>query len=287
MPGPPIRGGGRIGGSGQRPMRRLTQPRLRRPVGRRPGQRMAEPRPGTELHQPRRLGGGARGGQLEVQLLRGRPQQTRISGGVGARENQQHPRIRGQLRHSGLEALLDPARHRRGRRQCEAAGLRQLEQGQRISTGLGEHPIPHPQIEGQRLVRGQQLARGLVVQATDHECGQLVQPTSAVLIAGGEHHRDRFGRDAPGDEGQHTRRGGVHPVRVIDDAQQWAFGRDCRQQLEGGQAGAERVRCRIDRTEGDQQCVAVRRGQRIEIPRYRRAQLVQCRERQFDLELRP
>ncbi len=126
-----------------------------------------------------------------------------------------------------------------------------------------------------------------VAQSADRQPGQSVQSRGIDAIAGREHHRDRLGRDAPRQECQRPRRGGVHPVCVVDEAQQRTFRRGGRQQLQRGQADAERVRRAVGQPERDQQRVPVGGRERIEARQHRQAQLMQCRERQLTLELRP
>jgi hypothetical protein len=96
VPRPAVRISGRVGGLRER---RVHLPHVlsrRRPVGRRPRQRVPEPHPRAELRQPRlhRRRPGLHG---DPQPPRGPPHQQWVSGRIGCRQRQQEPRLLWQI----------------------------------------------------------------------------------------------------------------------------------------------------------------------------------------------
>ncbi len=135
---------------------------------------MAEGDPGRHGEQP--VGLGRLGGVGAEAKTPGRPpQQRRVAGRFGRGQQQQEP---GRLRERGDPppvTLFDPVGQRPSAGQPESAGqLRrghpagQLEQGQRVTAGLGDDPVPDPLIEPPRQHRGQQRPGVRIGEPRDH-----------------------------------------------------------------------------------------------------------------------
>jgi hypothetical protein len=122
-----------------------------------------------------------------------------------------------------------------------AGGGDQLQQGQRIAPGLGEHV--RPQV-GRYRVRslGQQPVRGVIVQAGEAQFRQAGgEELGRVLVPRGEDHGDRLRVQPTGGEQQRMRRTVVQPVRVVDQAQQRPVLGQLRQQGQHRQSDQEPV----------------------------------------------
>ncbi|MEU8141655.1 hypothetical protein [Nonomuraea sp. NPDC048901] len=158
---------------------------------------------------------------------------------LGRRDQQEQPGLRGQAVHPVQEALLDPARQRLGIQEAEPARqiTRQLQQGQRGSPGLGHEPVADVLIDLDVRHRGQQGVRVFRCQACDLELRQSEQVLGP--LARTEDEGDRLREEPPGDEAEDLPRGPVHPLRVVDHAEQGTLLRGVRQQAQYGQRDQE------------------------------------------------
>lgn len=135
VPRAAVRIGLRVGDVRQRQMDGPAVLLRRRPVYRRPHQRMAERHAGAE-RQPLLRAVGERLRLRHAEPAAGTPHQGRRLG----RGEQQHRDLPGQLLDPGQEALLDPSRQRVGAQQAEPARhlrhrqpARQLQQRERVA----------------------------------------------------------------------------------------------------------------------------------------------------------
>jgi hypothetical protein len=153
MPGPSVRILLRVGHGGQRRVQLLPFAQRRRAVGRRAGQRMAEPDPAAELDQSRLHGRRARPG-TDAQAAGRPPQQRPVAGRIGRGQLQQPAGLGGQGVQLAGEAGLDPAGQRRDSGQAEPAGqlgrgqaAREFQQRQRVAPGLGDDQVADPRVQ--------------------------------------------------------------------------------------------------------------------------------------------
>ncbi len=96
----------------------------------------------------------------------------------------------------------------------------ELEQGQRVAPRLGHQPVDdlRGRCGAQALV--QQRAGGLGVETGEHQLVQAVGPERSLgAVPSGEDHEDAVGVDPTCTEEQGVSRGGVEPVRIVDEAQ--------------------------------------------------------------------
>ena len=123
-------------------------------------------------------------------------------------------------------------------------------------------------------------------EPSERQLRQARQLALVARLADREHDRHRLRQQPPRDEPEDLRRGGIEPLRVIDEAQQRPLRGDLGQQAERGQRDQEAVRRGAGRRpERDAQGVLLRLRQRAEPVEHRRAQLMQPRERQLHLRL--
>ncbi len=280
----------RIGGLGQGAVHLLFLPGRRRPVGGRAHQRVPEQHPGAELGQarvgrrPRRVG-------ADPEPPGRPPDQCRIPGRLGRRQQQQPPRRVRQRLDAPPETLLDPPRqrHRAGQPEPASQLLRgqpawQLQQRQRVAARLGDELIADPLVQRAGQRRAQQRPRIVVPQPPDHQLRQPRQITGR--DPGREHQPDRLRPQPPRDERQNLRRGMIEPLLVIDQAHQRPGRSHLRQQAQHRQADQKPVRHR-PRTHPERgpQRITLRHRQPPQPIQHRRAQLMQPGERQLHLRL--
>ncbi len=275
-------------------------------VDRRADQGVPEPHRLPDVQQParlRRLGGLRVEPQLS-QLVSDPPEQVRIAGGIRGCGEQQRLGVGRQG--SGLaqvELFQGPAqRHRVGQRRiADQLGRTQLpsrlDERERVATGRGDDPRAHAEVQSTADDRGEQAGRRRVGQAGESEVRQSREmvhasaatsaPSAARQLARGEHHSDRVGVQAPGDERQDV--GGllVQPVRVVDHAEQRPRVGARGEQRQRGEADEEPVRRQrvLLEAEDQPQRVALRDGQCFEAAQQRTQQLVQRRETELGLGL--
>jgi hypothetical protein len=185
-----------VGRVGQRTVHALAVLQRGRGVHRRSHQRMAERHPLADRQEPVRVCAG-RGRRADLQPLGRAPEQHRVPDGLGRRDQQQQP-CRGRQRRQPLgEALLDPARQRRGVGQPEPArelgrrpATRELQQRERVALRLRQNPITHPLIKPAGHHRPEQLARIVVVQSAHAELRQPFEISPAQRLARGQYQPD-------------------------------------------------------------------------------------------------
>ena len=251
---------------------------------------MPKSHPGAELDQPcvhRRCTRLDRNAQL-----RGRaPHQRPVPGRVGRRQRQQPPGLVGQGGQLAGEAILDPPGQRRGAGQAKPARqlrrgqpARQLQQRQRITTGLGDDQVGDPRVQRPGQRQGQQRPSVIVPEPLDDELRQPGQVSAR--IAGREHEPHRVGSQAARREPQRLHRRPIQPLLVIDHANQGTFPGHLRHQAQHRQAHQKPLgrRPSADPERGPQR-IALRHRNLAEMIQERRAQLMQPRERQFHLRL--
>ena len=205
----------RIGRLGQRPMHAPPVLGRCRPVDRRAHERMAEPHPGAELEQPRRL--GRQPPRPAAMPEQRRPRATAASGrrparpprraaaaGVSAGSGSTRRRKLSSIRLGSGSVAGSPKPPASSRRRQPA---RQLQQRQRVAARLGDDPVAHALVQRPAAPpTPSSVARVAVRQAFEP---QLRQPGQRVELAGlahGEHQRDRLRQQAPRHEGEHLHR---------------------------------------------------------------------------------
>ena len=209
--------------------------RSRRPVDRRSHERMTEPDLPGDADQPVCLSRASILVEIDAQRLGRAPENRHVTDRI-RRDQQQHP-LRGHLErpHTAQEAFLDPAREPFRIGESEAArelvrtqAVREFEQGQRITVGLGDDPVSHLGVQSTGDHGGQQVAGVGLGEALDDHAGnprELVQGD-----AGGEDQREGIRFGAPGDKGQGLQGFLVDPLCVIDETQERSFSRKIGQQ---------------------------------------------------------
>ncbi len=149
---------------------------------------------------------------------------------------------------------------------------RQFEQGERVAFGGGEEALPGVEGEAGEPFT-EQLRGGLVVERAEDELVEAGRgEVGGVAVADGEQHRDRFGRQAPGDEQQDVGRVGVEPVGVVHDAQDRSHRRRLGEEAEHRDADGEAVLARAllvlgrgGQAQDHAQHALVGRGERAEV----------------------
>jgi hypothetical protein len=192
-----------------------------------------------------------------------------------------------------LEALFDSALERYRARQPEAPRqlggretVRKLQQRQRVPASLSHDLVGDPLVQPPRDHRGQQVARGPIPQAFDHQVRQSRECLGR--LAGAEQHHHRLRLQPARHERQHLRRGSVQPLRVIDDTHERALLGRLRQQTKRRQPDEEPIRHRaLAQPERGRQGIALRSRESLEILEQRHAELMQRREGKLHLGLDP
>ena len=179
--------------------------------------------------------------------LRRAPDERRIAEGVCGSEQQQAPRVPGQLRQPTPEALLDPSGQRQRRGQTEPAcqlrrrqAARQLQQGQRIPARLDHDPLDHSVIQPTRQDGLQEGPRITVTQRPDVDLREARQRVPR--FAGGEHERDPLRQQTASDERERSSRRPVEPLRVVDQAEEGPLLGRLRHEAQDRQPDQERIR---------------------------------------------
>jgi hypothetical protein len=153
MPGMPVRVGPVIGCLRQRVVRGPPFLRGRRPVHRRPRQRVPEGHPLADGQQSGLLGRRSRL-RRDAQPLRCPPHQHWLADRFRRGDQQQPLSVGRENLEPAPETLLDPSRQASPIQDAEPAcqlrkgqRARQLQQGQRVASRLGEDPVLHPLIQ--------------------------------------------------------------------------------------------------------------------------------------------
>ena len=290
VPGPPIGIRRGVRDLRQRRVHLVPVPSGCRPVGRRSHQRMTELHLYTELDQAG-LHRRGRGLDREAEPAGRPPDQHRVAGRIGRRQQQQPPGRGRQRVQLPPEAVLDPDRQPGRGRQPEAPGQlhrrqhpRQLQQRQRVALGLGDDQVADPRVQRPRHREIQQRPRVVVAQTFDLEFrqpGQLLPGNP-----GRQHQTDPIGGQPPRHEAQRLRRGVIEPLFVVDHADQRPLRGHLGQQAEHGEPDQEPVRRRPRaHPERGQQRIVLRLRQPIDVVQERRTELVQPGEGQLHLRL--
>ncbi len=236
-------------------------------------------------------GGGLAHGQAEE--VGGAVEQGDVAYGLGRREEQELPCLRGQFLDAQGEVVLEPAGEGSHRRRGVPAGefgragaVGQFQQGQRVAAGLGEDPAADGFVEPAGKHRGQKRAGVGLAQASEGELGQPLQSAFPVGLADAEDQPDPLRHQPPGDEADDLGRDTVEPLHVVDQADERRLLSDVGEQAEDRQSHEEPVRgsSRAE-AEGGLQGRSLRIGEVSEVIEERRAQLVQPPEGQLHLGL--
>jgi hypothetical protein len=221
--------------------------RRRRPVHRRPHQRVTEAHPRTELDEAGRLG-RRRGLDAHAESLGGAPQQGQIAERLRGCREQQPPRLGRQKLELPQEALLDATRERIAVEDPEPARqlsrghpTRKFEQRERVAAGFGDDPLNDLLVEATGDRGLQQPPRVVVGDPLDD---QLRQPAQLRVVARLAHCKEQpqgLGQQAPRRERQGLCGSAIEPLRVIDQADQRTLLRDVRQQSQRRQRDEETV----------------------------------------------
>ena len=97
---------------------------------------------------------------------------------------------------------------------------RQLEQGERVASGLGDDPVSDVAVEPAGDDARQQRAGILLGQPVETELGQTVEVVLGGRLAHRDHDRHRLGPHSSRDEAEDLGRGGIQPLRVLDETEQ-------------------------------------------------------------------
>ena len=292
MPGAAIGIERAVGDLGERTMHGLALAGRGGAIDGRPHERVREAHAMVELEQ---LGRGRGVSRLDRDLepLGPAPHQHRIADRLRRREQQEPLRVGGQGLHAPFEALLDAPLQRMRVRQAEPAGelgrrhaARQLQQGERIAARLGDDPVAHALVQRAAHGRRQQGPGIHGSQAADRQLRQPHRFAVGAEIAAREDQGDRFREQSPRDERQRLLGGLVEPLGVVDHADERSLLGDVGEQAQHRQPDEEAIR-RVAGAQPERraQRVALRAGERVELPEQRRAQLMQARERDLHLRL--
>ena len=148
---------------------------------------MAEADARPDLQQADDLGGRERGG-LDAERSPRAQHQRRVAQRLGGRQQHQALRRLGQLADAPQVVRLDLRRKLAGARKLEATGqlgsghvTRQLQQGKRVSPGLGDKPVTDAAVEAAGYNAAQQRAGILLRESFEAQVGQ----TAEVVLGGG------------------------------------------------------------------------------------------------------
>jgi len=160
----------------------------------------------------------------------------------------------------------------------------QLEEGERVAAGLGHDPVADVLVQPSGDGPIEQGARVLLTEPTEPDLRQTVERRHAGRLTHREHDRHRFSEQPPRDEAQDLSGDAIQPLRVVDQAQQRLVFGDCGHQAQHRHGDHERVgRIARGRPQRDPQRSALRRRERVDPGKERRAQLVHGRERELHL----
>jgi hypothetical protein len=111
-----------------------------------------------------------------------------------------------------VSGLLYTTSQRHGVRQPKAPRqllrgqpARQLDQGERVATGLCDDPISHPLVHWPCERRIQQRPSVRLRQAVHDQLGQPSEDSSVTAVAHREHERDALGQQSPSHKRQRLR----------------------------------------------------------------------------------
>lgn len=167
-----------------------------------------------------------------------------------------------------------------GRRQTP----RQLQQRQRIATGLGHNAVPDRSIQQELHRRPQQRPSVVLRQTLDFQLGETVEVDADLACA--EEETDRLVPDPAGDESERLCGRGVEPLGIVDDDQHRLLVRQVRDQAEHREPDHEPVRGRAgSEPEHRRERPALRVRNPLHPIQQRHTELMQSGEHQFHLGL--
>ncbi len=292
MPRPALRIALGVGCLRQRGVDGAQLAHTRRSVDRRPNQGVTKRHPSAQRDQPQVLSRRRRLG-IDAEVFGGAPQQGDVPQRLNGGGEQEPPGIGGHGLELAQKPLLDASRHRRRVVRSEAElefrrrqPSRQLEQCERVTTGFGDNAVTYAPVEGTCRHRVEQRACIFVAEPADPQFGEPSENRRHGGLAHREQHCDRIGIEAPRDELEGQRRGGVEPLGIVDEANEWRTVGHLGEQTQHGQAEEERVWRRAHREAEDcADCSALWSGQVVETVEHRHAHAVQSRERERHLGL--
>ena len=171
---------------------------------------------------------------------------VRLTGWLGSGQQQQAASIGGQRADAPLEGLFDAPRPRENARKAEPARQlrggqtpRQLQQRQRVASGLGDELLAHLRIDRPGQHRFQQRPRILPLQPLYRELGRSGQLPG--WDPGREDEPHRLHAQPAGHEGQDLGRGLIQPLLVIHHTDQRPLLGGRRQLAQNRQADQEPV----------------------------------------------
>ena len=215
--------------------------------------------------------------------------QQRLADGIGGRQLQESAGVGRQRLQPPPERVLERPRAgtAEARRQVGGAHVAwQLQQSERVASGLGNDPLTDVLVEPAGDHRRQQGARVLVVEPDQAQLRQACQLALLTRLPDREHDRDALGEQAACHESEHLGRDLVEPLEVVDETQQRLVLGHLGQEAERGQPDEEAVAGRARReAERNLQHVLLRQRECAQMREQRTAELVQARKRQLHLRL--
>ncbi len=143
-----------------------------------------------------------------------------------------------------------------------AAG--ELEQGKRVSMGLGDDPVAHALVEPARGHRGQQLTGVSGGKSLEAQLGEALELRRRAGLADRDEHHHGLRVQPARRNRQRLGRCLVEPLGVLDDAQERLLLGDVGQKAEHGEADQEAIRRNArGQPEGGSQGVTLGRGQTV------------------------
>jgi hypothetical protein len=182
---------------------------------------------------------------------------------------------------------VPPRGGRRSRRPARGAHLaRQFEQPQRVPLRLGHDAVANLLVELTGYGGRKKRSRVFVGESLERQARQGGKQLVVARFSDRIQQQDRLRQEAPADESQDLARRFIEPLGIVDEAHERTFRGRLAEQAEHGGPGEEQIRSVSGLgSEGDAQCVLLRRRERIEMAEDRLAELVHCRERHRQLGL--
>ncbi len=228
---------------------------------------------------------------LRPSSAEGVDEQERIAERLGSSEEEQPPRVGGELLHLASEAVFDP----RGKRIVRLTndprrplGRRhrpgELDQRERISVRLGEEAFTDGAIDlpdEDRFEQGSRVGRAQPTELQLRDAVELLDDLPAC-----EEEPNGIGAETPCDERQRSRRLGIEPMCIVDDAQKGMRRGDLGHEAESRESDHVPVRSLAgSEAERNAQRIGLRLRQCTDRVRHRPAQPLESRVRKVDLTL--